>query len=141
MSPDFSSDTVASSTMTERRGMHPDDLFRIQWLSDAQLAPDRAAVAFVVTALDEREDEYRSAVWSVPAGGGAPHRVTFGPKRDTQPRFSPDGRLLAFVRDVRGKENREARPQLWVMRTGGGEAWQLTDLPNGVARPVCICTK
>ena len=122
--------------MTNRRGMRPEDLFRIRWLSDAQLAPDGRTVAFVVTTLDEEEDEYRSAVWTVGADGRTPRRLTAGPKRDTQPRFSPDGRFLAFVRDPRGKENREARPQLWVLRTDGGEAWRLTDLPNGAARPV-----
>ncbi|MGH2586172.1 MAG: prolyl oligopeptidase family serine peptidase [Dehalococcoidia bacterium] len=122
--------------MTALRGMTPEDLFRIQWINDVQLAPDGSRAAFVVTTLDETDDEYRSAVWSVRVDDGEPRRITHGPKRDTQPCFSPDGRYLAFVRDVRGKENRDARPQLWVMPTDGGEAWQLTDLANGAGRAV-----
>jgi dipeptidyl aminopeptidase/acylaminoacyl peptidase len=121
--------------MTDQRGMTPDDLFRIRFVSDVQLAPDGSRAVFVVTAIDEQGDEYRAAIWSVDRDGTRARRITFGPKRDTQPRFSPDGRYLAFVRDIRGKENREARPQLWVMPTGGGEAWPLTDLPNGAGGP------
>lgn len=123
--------------MTERRGMTPQDLFRIQWLSDVQLAPGGERAVFVVTTMDEQPDEYRSSIWSVDATRGEePRRITFGPKRDTQPRFSPDGRHLAFVRDVSSKEDRDARPQVWVMRLDGGEAWQLSDLPNGASKPV-----
>lgn len=122
--------------MTELRGMVPEDLFRIRFASDVQVAPDGSRAVFVVTTMDEADDEYRSTIWSVDIPSGRTRRVTFGPKRDTQPRFSPDARYLAFIRDLRGAENREARPQLWVMATDGGEAWPLSDLPNGAGRPV-----
>ena len=35
------------------RGMIPADLFRIQWVSDARIAPDGRTLAFTVTRLDE----------------------------------------------------------------------------------------
>ena len=48
--------------MAAQRGMTPNDLFHIHWLSDVQLAPDGALAAFVVTRLDEEADDYRSAI-------------------------------------------------------------------------------
>jgi dipeptidyl aminopeptidase/acylaminoacyl peptidase len=117
--------------MAAQRSMTPQDLFQIRWLSDVDLAPDGSRAACVVTVLDEEADDYRSAIWLVPLDGSGPRRLTYGPRRDSQPRFSPDGRFLAFIRDVSGKDNREARPQLWAIRVDGGEAWQLTDVPNG----------
>jgi dipeptidyl aminopeptidase/acylaminoacyl peptidase len=114
------------------RGMTADDLFRVQWVSDVALSPDAALAVFVVTTLDADADEYRSAIWVVPAAGGPARRLTFGGRRDRQPVFSPDGALLAFVRDTGEKGT---RPQLWVLPVDGGEAWQLTNEPSGASAP------
>src|SRR5579883_1640186 len=70
-----------------RPGMEPGDLFRLRWLSDAQVAPDGTRVAFVVTTLEEEKDRYRAAIWLVPCDGSAPARqFTAGEGRDTAPR-------------------------------------------------------
>ncbi|PYO37593.1 MAG: peptidase, partial [Candidatus Rokuibacteriota bacterium] len=93
--------------MTEaaaRRAMTPEDITRIIWVSDPQISPDGARVAFVATTLSEEKDEYLSQIWVVDAAGGAPRRFTAGPKRDTEPRWSPDGSRLAFVSDREAKK-------------------------------------
>lgn len=114
-----------------QRGMVPEDILRIRWLSDAQVAPDGGRVAFVVTTLDEEKDGYRSAVWSAAADGGEPRRLTRGEGRDTSPRWSPDGKHLVFVADRDGDKG-----QLFVMPAAGGEAHKLTAIELGVANPV-----
>ena len=38
------------------RGMIPADLFRIQWVTDACIAPDGRLIACTVTRLDEEAD-------------------------------------------------------------------------------------
>jgi dipeptidyl aminopeptidase/acylaminoacyl peptidase len=116
--------------------MAPDDIFRIQWISDVQISPDGALAAFVVTRLDEELDDYRSSVWTVDTAGGPPRRLTNSPRRDSQPRFSADGATLAFVRDAGTNGDQETKPQIWAIRLDGGEAWPLTDVPNGAAQPV-----
>src|SRR5262245_22576204 len=74
------------------RGMMPDDLFRIQWVSDARLSPDGRLVAFTVTRLDQEADDYRSAIWLGSVDGSAPpRRFTGGSSKDSTPRWSPDG--------------------------------------------------
>src|SRR3712207_2320569 len=97
-----------------RRGMLPRDLFRLTLVSDAQISPDGTRVAFVATRLDEEQDEYLANIWIVPAGGGEPRQFTYGPKRDTAPRWSADGRYLAFLSEREGKKK-----QVYVMPSDG----------------------
>src|SRR5262245_48535631 len=107
---------MAETTQTEgRRGMTPEDITRIRWVSDPQISPDGRRVAFVVTTLSREQDEYLANIWVVDtaaggAGGASPRRFTAGPKRDTAPRWSPDGRWLAFLseREARGQDGQGA---------------------------------
>lgn len=113
--------------------MVPQDITRIVWVSDPQISPDGARVAFVATTLSEERDEYLSNVWVADAvGGGAPRRFTAGSKRDRDPRWSPDGTRLAFVSEREGKK----KGQLYVMPVDGGEPTRLSDERHGVADPV-----
>jgi dipeptidyl aminopeptidase/acylaminoacyl peptidase len=125
-------DVAAEMSAPSRRPMTPEDITRIVWVSDPQISPDGARVAFMATTLSEERDEYLSNVWIVDATGGEPRRFTAGPKRDREPRWSPDGRCLAFVSEREGKK----KAQLYVMPADGGEARRLTDEPNGVSDPV-----
>lgn len=112
--------------------MQPDDITRIVWVSDPQISPDGARVAFVATTLSSERDEYLSNIWIVDAAGGAPRRFTAGPKRDRDPRWSPDGARLAFVSEREDKK----KGQLYVMPADGGEPMRLTDERHGVGDPV-----
>ena len=115
----------------QRRGMTPEDITRIRWVSDAQMSPDGERVAFVVTTLSGERDAYLSNIWTVSVDGGEPRRLTSGDKRDGAPRWSPDGRRLAFVSERQG----DNCPQLYVMPTDGGEAVRLTEQAQGVTEP------
>ena len=109
------------------RGMIPADLFRIQWVSDVRIASDGRMLAFTVTRLDEEADDYRSAIWVVPADGSAPpRRFTSGGGKDSAPRWSPDGTRLAFLSDRDG-----GKAQVYVMDVTGGEARKLSAIPRG----------
>jgi Tol biopolymer transport system component len=119
-------------TAHSQRAMTPQDITRLQFVSDPQLSPDGRRVAFVVTMLSEDRDEYLSNIWVVETAGGEPHRFTTGPKRDTAPRWSPDGTRLAFLSERAGQR----KAQLYVMPADGGEPVRLTDLDHGVAHPV-----
>lgn len=113
-------------------GMTPADLFRIQWVSDANISPDGSAVAFTGTSLDAEADDYRSNIWTAgTAEGSVPSRFTLSSGKDTAPRWSPDGTRLAFLSDRDG-----GRPQLYVIDAHGGEARRLTTLPQGAGAPL-----
>src|SRR5262249_22300392 len=62
--------------VTAGRGMVPDDLTRIQFVTDPQVSPDGRRIAFVVTSLSEERDEYLANIWIVDTAGGQPRRFT-----------------------------------------------------------------
>ena len=121
---------TTDATSETRRGITPDDLYRFTYVSDPQLSPDGATVAFVRTTVAREADSYRSQIWVVAADGkAAPRRFTAGPS-DTAPRWSPDGQRLAFLAKRGGKET---KAQIWIIGAAGGEAWPLTDLKEGAS--------
>ena len=112
-----------------RRPMVEQDLYRMTWVADPQMAPDGSRIAFVRVVIDSAADEYRTAIWIVETSGGAPRALTTG-QRDGQPRWSPDGRTLAFVRATDDKP-----AQIYLLPMTGGEATQLTRLKGGTSSP------
>ena len=80
-----------------RRGMVPEDLTRLLFVTDPQLSPDGRRIAFVVTSLSEERDEYLSNIWVVDVAGGAPRRFTAGPLRDIEPRWSNESARCSWV--------------------------------------------
>jgi dipeptidyl aminopeptidase/acylaminoacyl peptidase len=112
---------------SQRRPIAADDLASIVTVDRPRLAPDGVTVAFTRTSIDLEARAYRSAIWTVPYGGGATRRLTSGAARDRAESWSPDGCWLAFLSDRDGE-----RAQLYVMPTDGGEARPLTRELSGV---------
>ena len=83
--------------LIDLRPIVAEDLYRFVYVSDPQLSPDGATVAFVRTTIDREADGYRAQIWAVASDGSRPpRRFTAGPN-DATPRWSPDGHHLAFL--------------------------------------------
>lgn len=120
----------ADTGAAAKRPITEHDLMKFTWIADPQISPDGATVAFVQVTINEKDNKYESSLYTVPATGGSPLRMTAG-TRDTTPRWSPDGTWIAFVRP-----NDKDTPQLHLLPMAGGEARALTDLPRGAGAPV-----
>ncbi|HLX59629.1 MAG TPA: S9 family peptidase [Ktedonobacteraceae bacterium] len=128
------------------RNITIEDLYKYKPVSHPRISPDGKRVAFVLTTIDERKQEYRNSIWIVPSEGGEARRFTAGPANAHSPAWSPDGRWLAFVSEREGesanKDEKEqkklgkGKPQLWLISTSGGEARQLTFMQHGASSPV-----
>jgi len=105
-----------------RRALSPEDFYRIQDLSDPQVSPDGAWVAYVVTANDREADEARSAIWMVSWDGKERLALTAAADGTAKPRWSPDGRYLAFMSTPAGSD----KAQIMLLDRRGGNARQLT---------------
>ena len=108
----------------------PADLLAVRGVSDPQVSPDGAWVAFVVRTNDLEEDRATSDLWMVSWDGARTLQLTYTAEdSESHPRWSPDNRFLGFLA-ARGGE--DAKDQVWVLDRTGGEARQLTTLPGGV---------
>src|ERR1700730_10952147 len=63
--------TLTPWSVQAGRPLSPEDWFRFQAVSDLHIAPDGAAVAYLVTSYDKESDASRSALWMANWAGGA----------------------------------------------------------------------
>lgn len=116
------------------RDLQPDDLYRVQTVSDPQLSPDGRWIAYVVSTPSRERDADESDLWIVGWDGGTPRRLTYTTASEHSPRWSPDGRQIAFLSD-RDEASTPAgeQEQIWVMDLAGGEAQQRTRFEGAIA--------
>ncbi|MFZ5828092.1 MAG: S9 family peptidase [Bacillota bacterium] len=121
--------TQAQPHGKERR-LEAEDLFRLDLLTEATIAPDAGQICFVKEQIDREENAYRSHLYLIEAEGGEARRLTEGEHRDFAPTFSPDGGRIAFL------STRSGEVQLWIIPTEGGEPVQITRVEGVTGRPV-----
>jgi dipeptidyl aminopeptidase/acylaminoacyl peptidase len=105
------------------------DLNALHEVSDVDISPDGAWVAYGVTSVDTKHDRYDSDIYMTSWDGARTLRLTSSPAKEHSPKFSPDGKYVAFL------SKRSSKPkvdEVWLLPRDGGEAWRLTDLKGGV---------
>jgi dipeptidyl aminopeptidase/acylaminoacyl peptidase len=137
---------AAAEELSMSRNITIEDLYQFKQVSRPCISPDGQRVAFVVTTIDERKQDYHSVIWIVSIDGGEAKRFTSGTSNAHNPCWSPDGKWLAFVTDresepvgkeqAEQKKHRNAKSQIWLIPTDGGEARQLTFMQHGASNPV-----
>jgi dipeptidyl aminopeptidase/acylaminoacyl peptidase len=114
----------AADESAVRRPLTADDFYRVQDVSDPQVAPDGLWVAYVVNSNDRDADDARSAIWMVSWDGSQRLALTSAAEGTGKPRWSPDGRYLAFIAKPAGSDT----GQIMVLDRRGGDARQLTSV-------------
>ncbi len=119
-----------TGNLTAQQAVEAKDLLRIREVTDPQLSPDGAWVAYTVSTSDTVEDKRDADIWMSSWDGKRSTRLTWTKQREHAPRWSPDGRFLAFLSS---RDDPREVEQLWLLDRNGGEAERLTDLPGGVS--------
>jgi dipeptidyl aminopeptidase/acylaminoacyl peptidase len=119
---------VFADVPSARRTLSPDDFYRVQDVSDPQVSPDGAWVAYVVTTNDRQSDEARSAIWMVSWDGKERLALTAATDGTAKPRWSPDGRYLAFMSTPAGSD----KAQIMLLDRRGGDARPLTSVTGEI---------
>ena len=110
------------------RTLVPDDLYRVQDVTDPQVSPDGAWVAYVLGTNDRGADEARSAIWMVSWDGSQHLALTAPADGIGKPRWSPDGRFLAYVATPGDSD----KSQVMLLDRRGGQARPLAQLEGEV---------
>jgi dipeptidyl aminopeptidase/acylaminoacyl peptidase len=107
---------------TAARPMTAVDLIDVPRLSDPQLSPDGAQIAFVRSDADWHANKRITHIWRVIVATGETTRLTAGPEGEASPRWAPDGRSIAFIAKRAGDDV----AQIYLLPVSGGEATRLT---------------
>jgi dipeptidyl aminopeptidase/acylaminoacyl peptidase len=103
-----------------------EDMMALRRVGAPSASPDGKWVTYDVSTIDLPGNVRRSAVWLVPASGGAGRAITDGAKQDESPAFSHDGRYIAYV------SNRDGDPkQIYVYEIATAKSTKRTSLPGG----------
>jgi dipeptidyl aminopeptidase/acylaminoacyl peptidase len=126
--------TSAAADAAPRRPFTIDDMLAVRDVSEIDVSPDGAWVAYTVSTADRNRDEETSDVWMSSWDGRRQVQLTTSDASDSYPRFSPDGRFVAFLSAREGEDERndESSTQVWLLDRAGGEARQLTTLDGDV---------
>jgi dipeptidyl aminopeptidase/acylaminoacyl peptidase len=116
---------------TKKRPLTVDEIWAMKRLGAPVLSPDGSQVAYAIWTYDPGENQLDADVWTVPAAGGAPRRLTTYKGSSRSPAFSPDGKRIVFV----SKREGDKQNQIYILPLDGGEAERVTEMPLGVSSP------
>ena len=130
-----------------KRPISPEDLYRLELISEPRIAPDGKHVIYRQQRVERKTEKKFANLWLVSTGTSttgfdtvserrtvnpslsAPRQFTYGDQNDSSPRWSPDGRQIAFLSN-RGDKEKPA--QIYIIPFDGGEARPLTDIEGEI---------
>jgi dipeptidyl aminopeptidase/acylaminoacyl peptidase len=113
-----------------KRSLQPEDLYRINRVSDPRISPDGKWIVYTITVPDLETNGFNSDIWLIPSKGGSPEQLTFSPHSDHSPRWSPDGSQIAFI------SSREEISTIWLLDFKTRIEKKLTDSKTSLSSPV-----
>ena len=95
-------------------------------LSDVQVSPDGKTLLYSVKYYDYTSNTGNAELYTMPAEGGEPTRITVTPNDEMQPLWRPDGKKIAYLySDDNGT-------QVWECDPDGSHAKQLTHVEGDI---------
>lgn len=113
----------------------PEDMVRIQQVSEPAISPDGSLVVYTVETDNAANDEAESHIWIAGWDGTGARPLTWRVgESEFTPRFSPNGKAIAFLssRWPEDDGSEEIPNRLWLLPTFGGEAFPIPGIMGSV---------
>ncbi len=117
---------IPATALAQKRGLQPQDYYRMSFVSEVAMSPPGDYVAFTVTTVIEKDNKRHREVWvqrlKDGSPDGSPFRFTDPTREASAPRWSPDGAHLSFT-----SRRSDDRNSTWFVRVAppGGEAFHI----------------
>jgi dipeptidyl aminopeptidase/acylaminoacyl peptidase len=118
--------TTPAPAVVQGRSITFEDFATMPGVSDPQLSPDGAQLAYAVRTTDIQANRRTTRTYILSSSGGTPRPFPDAATPATEARWSPDGKWIAYT----------SGGQLWVADATGGSKRQLTTLNGGASGPV-----
>lgn len=113
-----------------------DDYLAVPRVSGLAISPDGSRLVATVSTLNEKRNEFLSAIWELDPNGQQPaRRLTHGVKGESAPAFTAGGDVL-FLAVRPGEDDDKPPAALWRLPAAGGEAFEALTMPGGIAGAV-----
>ena len=95
-------------------------------LGDVQVSPDGQMLLYTVTYYDYRVNKGNTELYTMPATGGEPTRITVTEENEMQPVWRPDGKKIAFLRA------NDKGMQIWEADPDGSNAKAISNIDGDI---------
>ncbi len=124
--------TIASSYVFSQQSMTPDRytpelLWKLGRVSDVQVSPDNKTLLYGVSWYNLDANKGNRDLYSIPAGGGNPQKITTFKGSEVNGIFRPDGKKIAFLSAESGSM------QIWEANTDGSSPARISDMDGGIS--------
>ena len=123
------------SVAQNKRPLVPEDVYRLQDVSEAQVSSDGNWIAYVVSTVDSVKDNRDDNIWMISWDGKQNIQLTFSKEDESSPKFSPDGKYISFLSSRKsGDKEKDEKGlfQLWLLDRRGGEAKKITAVTGDI---------
>lgn len=95
-------------------------------LGDVQVSPDGKTLLYTVTYYDYRVNKGNTELYTMPATGGEPTRITVSEENEMQPIWRPDGKKIAYLR------SNDKGMQIWEADPDGKNAKAISNVDGDI---------
>ena len=95
-------------------------------LGDVQVSPDGKTLLYAITYYDYRVNKGNTELYTMPATGGEPTRITVSEESEMQPIWRPDGKKIAYL-----KAN-DMGTQIWEADPDGKNAKAISNVEGDI---------
>ncbi|WP_224484943.1 alpha/beta hydrolase family protein [Robertkochia aurantiaca] len=100
------------------------DVFKLEYASDPQIAPDGEHIVYVRNGFDIMKDRRQGTLWLLDTDSGTQLKLTEGQNWESSPAWSPEGDRIAYISST------DEGAELFIYWVDAGRSARISQLPE-----------